>query len=43
MDSMKMEHTVFAPAVCIVKKICFKSGDIVEKGLELIEISYLDK
>ncbi len=35
---MKMEHTVFVPAFCIVKKICFKSDDIVEKGLELIKI-----
>ena len=42
-ESMKMEHTVYSPSVGIVKKICFKSGDIVEKGLELIEISYLDK
>jgi len=38
MEAMKMEHTIFAPRAGKVNKINFNQGDLVDEGMELIDI-----
>ena len=41
LEAMKMEHTILAPSDCIVLKILFNQGDLVQNGSELIEFTPL--
>jgi 3-methylcrotonyl-CoA carboxylase alpha subunit len=37
-EAMKMEHTVVAPADGVVQAVHFASGELVEEGVELLEL-----
>jgi len=38
LEAMKMEHAIRAPQEGVVAAICFKEGDLVDAGVELVEI-----
>ena len=39
MEAMKMEHTIKAPGAGTVERVCFKTGDQVDEGAELVILS----
>ncbi len=39
LEAMKMEHTIAAPMDGNIQTINFKTGDVVEEGVELIAIA----
>lgn len=42
-EAMKMEHNIRAPRHCIIKKINFKEGDLVDTGQEILELEFLSQ
>ncbi len=42
MEAMKMEHTIHAPADGIVAAVHFAKGDLVEEGVDLLDIDPLE-
>ena len=39
LEAMKMEHAIKAPADGVIESVRFKTGDMVEEGVALIEMA----
>jgi 3-methylcrotonyl-CoA carboxylase alpha subunit len=42
-EAMKMEHSITAPADGVVESVCYKIGDNVEEGAELIVLQAAER
>ena len=39
LEAMKMEHSIRAPRDGVVRRIAVSEGDLVEAGVELVELA----
>ena len=39
LEAMKMEHSIRAPRDGVVRRVCVTEGELVESGIELVELA----
>jgi 3-methylcrotonyl-CoA carboxylase alpha subunit len=42
LEAMKMEHTLNAPADGVIKAVHYAEGDMVDEGVELLEVGPIE-